>query len=78
MHGDDEANNRLLLKEMEQVPDDRRTARYECVMALCRPGREPILAGGKCEGKILRAYVGTGGFGYDPLFLSDDLGITFA
>lgn len=78
VHGDDEANNRLLLKEMEQVPDDRRTARYECVMALCRPGREPILAGGKCEGKILRAYVGTGGFGYDPLFLSDDLGITFA
>lgn len=77
VHGDDEANNQLLLKELENVPEPR-TARYECAIALCRPGCEPIVATGATEGEILREYRGTGGFGYDPLFLSKDLGITFA
>ena len=47
-------------------------------MALCRPGREPLVAEGTCEGEILREYRGEGGFGYDPLFLSTDLNKTFA
>ena len=78
VHGDDEANNQLLLKELDAVPDEKRTARYACAMALTRPGKPPIVTRGTCEGRILRAYRGEGGFGYDPLFLSDDLGVTFA
>lgn len=77
VHGDDEANNRLLLKEMEQVPDDRRTAHYGAAVALCRPGHAPLITYGKCEGRILRAYCGDGGFGYDPLFYSTDLEMSF-
>ena len=78
VHGDDEANNQLLLKELENVPDDQRTARYACVMALVRPGHSPIVGRGACEGTILREYRGEGGFGYDPLFLSADFDKTFA
>ena len=77
VHGDDEANNQLLLKELENVPEPR-TARYACAMALARPGHEPIVARGTCEGSILREYRGEGGFGYDPLFLSADFNRTFA
>ena len=78
VHGDDEANNQLLLKELADVADEKRTGRYICAMALCRPGRESVVAEGACEGLILREYRGNGGFGYDPLFLSTDLGVTFA
>ena len=78
VHGDDEANNQLLLKELENVPDEQRTARYACAMALVRPGHEPIVTRGTCEGRILREYRGEGGFGYDPLFLSADFDKTFA
>ena len=77
VHGDDEANNQLLLKELEEVAGPR-TARYECAVALCAPGREDVVGEGACEGEILRQYQGEGGFGYDPLFLSHDLGVTFA
>ncbi|MBQ9952463.1 MAG: ribonuclease PH [Clostridia bacterium] len=78
VHGDDEANNQLLLKELENVDEPNRTAHYGAAIALCRPGREPIIVYGRCEGEILREYRGTGGFGYDPLFKSTDLGVTFA
>ena len=47
-------------------------------IALCAPGRDDVVAIGECRGRILRKYRGEGGFGYDPLFLSDDLGVTFA
>ncbi|MCQ2437922.1 MAG: ribonuclease PH [Clostridia bacterium] len=77
VHGDDEANNQLLLKELENVPEPRK-AHYGAAIALCRPGRKPIVVYGRCDGQILREYRGEGGFGYDPLFLSDDLGVTFA
>jgi XTP/dITP diphosphohydrolase len=77
VHGDDEANNQLLLKELEHVPEPR-TARYVCAMALARPGKPPIVTRGTCEGEILSAYRGSGGFGYDPLFLSHDFHKTFA
>ncbi|MDO4547665.1 MAG: ribonuclease PH [Clostridia bacterium] len=76
VHGDDEANNRLLLKELDGAGD--RSARYVCAMALVRPGRESVVVRGTCEGEILTEYRGTGGFGYDPLFFSNDLGMTFA
>ncbi len=77
VHGDDEANNQLLLKELENVAEPR-TARYACAMALVRPGHKDLVARGECEGYILREYRGTGGFGYDPLFLSADFDKTFA
>ncbi len=77
VHGDDEANNQLLLKELENVAEPR-TARYACAMALVRPGHKNIVTRGECEGYILREYRGTGGFGYDPLFLSADFDKTFA
>ena len=77
VHGDDEANNQLLLKELDQA-NGSRDAYYGAAIALCRPGREPVITFGKCDGEILREYRGTGGFGYDPLFFSMDLGMTFA
>ena len=77
VHGDDEANNQLLLKELDQA-NGSRDAYYGAAIALCRPGREPVITFGKCDGEILREYRGTGGFGYDPLFFSKDLGMTFA
>ncbi len=77
VHGDDEANNQLLLKELADKPKPHK-AHYSAAVALCRPGREPVIAYGRCEGEIIGEYRGEGGFGYDPLFLSDDLGVTFA
>ena len=77
VHGDDEANNDLLLKEMDAVPDDRRNAHYGCALALCRPGHADMTVYGRCDGHILRARDGEGGFGYDPLFWSDDLQMSF-
>ena len=62
-----------LLAEVEaSTPVDRR-ARYVCVVALCRPGAEPLTARGECLGTIVEP-AGSGGFGYDPIFLSNDLG----
>lgn len=78
VHGDDEANNQLLLKELEHVEDAKRTCRYECAIAMCAPGMDDVVGYGVCEGLILREYRGNGGFGYDPLFMSKDLGVTFA
>jgi XTP/dITP diphosphohydrolase len=65
-----------LIAEVERrTPDDRRV-RYVCVVALARPGAEPVLARGTCDGVLVEPR-GTGGFGYDPGFLSRDLGVTF-
>ena len=75
-HGDDEANNALLLEEMKDIDD--RGARYVCAIAMCCPGKPPLIARACCEGEILRERRGTGGFGYDPLFYSHDLRKTFA
>jgi XTP/dITP diphosphohydrolase len=65
-----------LIAEVERrTPDDRRV-RYVCVAALARPGAEPVTAHGECLGTLVEPS-GTNGFGYDPAFLSLDLGITF-
>lgn len=67
---DDEANNRLLLQELEGVPEEQRGARYQCVIALVRTAEDPdpLFARGAWEGRILEAPQGHNGFGYDPLF----------
>ncbi|HET9605315.1 MAG TPA: RdgB/HAM1 family non-canonical purine NTP pyrophosphatase [Gemmatimonadales bacterium] len=74
----DAANNRELLRRLLGAPDARRRARYRCVLALAQPGQlVPQLFEGLSAGTILTEPRGTGGFGYDPLFLSDELGKTF-
>ena len=82
MHGrgeGDAANNALLLERLAGVPDERRTARYRCVVAyLDTPLAKPQLVEATCEGRILTEPRGTSGFGYDPLFLSSELGMSFA
>ncbi len=74
-HGDDAANNRLLLQNMEGVTDRR--CRFVCAMALALPGEKTRVVAGECEGMLLTEPRGTDGFGYDPLFLYDN-GKTFA
>ena len=77
--GPDAANNALLLERLAGVPEERRTARYRCVVAYLESSAAvPQLVEASCEGQILTAPRGTGGFGYDPLFFSADLGMTFA
>ncbi|MGE3818611.1 MAG: RdgB/HAM1 family non-canonical purine NTP pyrophosphatase [Isosphaeraceae bacterium] len=69
-HGDDEANNRKLLEELAQVPDQRRGAAFHCALALADPDGEIRLeAEATCRGRILHEARGPNGFGYDPLFL---------
>ncbi len=75
-HGDDEANNDLLLSRMEGK--ENRSASFRCALALKLPGRETIIAEGSCPGTILTARRGTGGFGYDPLFLYEPMNKTYA
>ena len=76
-HGDDEANNRLLLKKLDGVPREKRTARYVVAVACVLPDGEEFTVRGTTEGLILNSYDGAGGFGYDPLFWSLDLQKSF-
>ena len=77
VHGDNEANNDLLLMELAGVPAPR-SARYVCALALVRAGCAPVIARGACEGEILHERRGSGGFGYDPLFYVPAEGKTYA
>jgi non-canonical purine NTP pyrophosphatase (RdgB/HAM1 family) len=75
----DADNNAALLRQLEQVPDERRTARFVCVLALSDPqGRIILTARDTVEGRILRKPRGDNGFGYDPLFLVDGTNSTSA
>ena len=74
----DERNNDKLLDLMKDVPEEKRTARFISCVTLVYPDGEIYSAQGECPGHILFERRGTGGFGYDPLFLSDELGKTFA
>lgn len=71
---DDAANNARLLQELDAVPDLERTARYRCAMVFMRWPLDPapIVQQASWEGRIARLPRGTGGFGYDPLFLVGD------
>ena len=65
----DEKNLNKLLEELGDTPDEQRTARYRAVMVLLDGKAPPLVADGTCEGRIARAACGSGGFGYDPIFL---------
>lgn len=67
-HGDDAANNALLLAQTGDVPLEKLTARFCCVVALAVPGRQTQVASGSVEGRLTRDPRGDNGFGYDPLF----------
>ena len=76
--GGDADNNALLLQQLAGVPDAKRSARYRCVVAfLATPSSVPEIVEATCDGVILTAPRGTGGFGYDPLFFSPELNMTF-
>jgi XTP/dITP diphosphohydrolase len=76
--GMEAANNALLLERLAAVPEAERTARYRCIVAYVEatPGA-PHLVEATCAGRMLTAPRGRGGFGYDPLFFSTDLGMSF-
>ena len=76
-HGDDKANNALLLEKLRGVPEQRRGAYFESCVAVCFPDGREITASGRTYGSILEEEVGEGGFGYDPLFESAELGKSF-
>lgn len=77
--GDDADNNVKLLRELADIPYEKRTARFICVMVCVFPNNEnPIIVSGRCEGMILKEQRGYGGFGYDPLFYYKPLIKTFA
>ena len=76
--GDDAANNARLLAELNPLPDDRRAAYYVCTAALADPtGEVRAVVEGRCHGVITREARGSGGFGYDPLFLIPEYHQTF-
>jgi XTP/dITP diphosphohydrolase len=76
--GDDEANNARLLAELAPLPQDRRAAYYVCTAALADPkGEVRALVEGRCHGVIISVLRGSGGFGYDPLFLIREYHRTF-
>jgi len=77
-HGDDAANSAKLLTEMIGVPPMKRAAAFVCVMLCRRPDGAELVARGRLEGRIAPAPAGHNGFGYDPVFLLPERGLTVA
>jgi XTP/dITP diphosphohydrolase len=78
--GNDDKNNQKLLAELTNVPEDKRSARFVCALALCAPtsgGIKEWTIRESCEGRIAFSLVGGHGFGYDPLFYYPPLEKTF-
>ncbi len=76
--GNYEANNLLLLKELNGVPTEARSASFICAIAVAVPGDQTYLIEASCSGRITESLRGKGGFGYDPLFFFEEAGKTFA
>ncbi|GHH97218.1 XTP/dITP diphosphatase [Neobacillus kokaensis] len=74
----DEKNIDKVLTELNGVPEENRTARFYCALAVAVPGQETFTVAGTCEGRILEERRGTNGFGYDPIFLVPDKGASMA
>jgi XTP/dITP diphosphohydrolase len=73
-HGDDRANLALVLRQLTDVPDDRRGAAFVCAAALAVPGEREVVVHGEWTGALARAPRGANGFGYDPVFVPADGG----
>ena len=76
-YGEDRANNLYLLRQLRDVPDEKRTAHFHCTAAVVLDDESKVF-GGRVDGVILREPRGEAGFGYDPIFLLPDRGITTA
>ena len=70
----DERNNALLLAQLADVPDERRRAHFAGAVAFCHPDGTELLVHGRMPGRVIRETRGSGGFGYDALFVADDHG----
>jgi XTP/dITP diphosphohydrolase len=69
---DDGRNNRLLLDQLADVPDERRRAHFTCAVAFCHPDGVELVVHGEMRGRVIRELRGDGGFGYDVLFVADE------
>ncbi len=79
-NGNDEKNNEKLLRELAAIPEEQRTARFVCALALCAPKSDcqrKWAVRESCEGRIAFVLKGSNGFGYDPLFFYPSFGKTF-
>ncbi len=74
-HGDDAANNAKLLREMANVPEEQRTARFVSAVCFLLPDGRELLVEGECPGSVAFTETGSNGFGYDPLFIPDRVGL---
>jgi XTP/dITP diphosphohydrolase len=70
-HGDDAANLALVLAQLGDLPDERRTAAFVCAAALVTPAGDIVVEEGRVSGRLIREPRGTNGFGYDPIFVPD-------
>ena len=75
---DDEANIVKVLENLAGVPEEKRTARFMCALAIAGPEMDTTTVFGTCEGVILQEKRGTNGFGYDPIFFIPELGRAMA
>jgi len=77
-HASDEDNLRLLIGRIRDVPEGKRTARYRCVAACAWPDGRDAWAEGLCDGRLILEPRGSGGFGYDPIFVPEGFDRTMA
>ena len=77
-HGDEAANNELVLAQLTDVPDSRRGAHFSCAAALVLPGGREHVSEGAVHGRLIREERGGNGFGYDPIFVPDSSELTAA
>ena len=69
---DDDRNNALLLEQLADVPDERRGAHFTCAVAFVHPDGTELVVHGRMDGRIIREQRGSGGFGYDAVFVADE------
>ncbi|WML25399.1 XTP/dITP diphosphatase [Neobacillus sp. OS1-33] len=74
----DQNNTDKVLSELKGLPEEKRSARFYCALAVAVPGQEPMTVSGTCEGRILEERRGTNGFGYDPVFYVPEKGVAMA
>lgn len=77
-HKSDADNINKVLDELKNVPKEKRTCRFVCVLAVARPNHETVFFKGTCEGEIAFEPSGTNGFGYDPIFFLPEINQTMA